>query len=945
MFSQIYLYRDLYGSSFSYDDNGNVVNVKDLTNLKSQATYDDYDNLLTYIQPGSATTEKYTFTYGTTEEEKKRHLPQTATTPMGVKSATVYDEFGNATENIVQPADGQPFMKTETVYTENGNYVASRKDARGNSVVNWLDANGKVLGVTDPEGNSVTYAYDNANRITGVTAEASGKIHKNSYTYENDRLKSISHNTTSDTENDVTYIFEYDALGRKKKVKVGNSTLSENVYSEDRKGLLTEMNFGNGAKVRYEYDDFGRTTAIYVDEPDPENEGSVIVSATPKYEFVYDARGIASVIKDNVLMTETRVTSDLADRPSESVTRDTNGNLIHKSVLNYDGKNRVKEFIDILPDSTHKTAYTYDADNRVTEVKYDNSDTHKVNLTYDLLNRVTNKTVTNGAAYSTTFHYVDGDTAYGENATTPLIAEIEQGSGANAMNFAYTYDSRGNITSETRTTAENPDGVTVSYEYDELGQLIRVNDPNDTTADASGTTWVYTYDRGGNILNKAAYVYTTSAVITPVDQCGYTYGDNNWKDKLTGYKDKTFTYDDIGNPIFDLNDYHIRHFDWEAGRRLKELSGNGYSIQYKYNHNGLRTQKIWQPDWHPEITNYILNGKQISQMTVDYHDWDEIPHQDVLYFYYDAQGKPAQVNYNGSVYTYVHNLQGDIVGILDSEGMLVVEYKYDAWGRPLGKSGSMANTLGKRNPFRYRGYVYDEDSYLYYLRSRYYNPEWGRFLNGDTIYSGHLFAYCHNEPIKHVDQTGKYMENINKWYYDTITRLSNTVTEYKNTILNTIIEEVVPGQLNEKEKELAMAHPIAAIQADWARNTANTITAGLFGEDWWLDDTKENAFKHCLWNALMAYAMGEDLARQFGEAHEYYMMEDYPKSSQMDLHNNEVGYTLITGLPIDLKLHKSTRKRYEETYQKIYKTSDWNIYIIIDCALGALHDGRLIYIK
>lgn len=93
---------------------------------------------------------------------------------------------------------------------------------------------------------------------------------------------------------------------------------------------------------------FRQNHAIYVDESDPNNEGSVIVTTTAKYEFKYDARGIASVVKDNVLMTETRVTSDLADRPSESVTKDANGNLIHKSQLNYDGKNRVKEFIDIL---------------------------------------------------------------------------------------------------------------------------------------------------------------------------------------------------------------------------------------------------------------------------------------------------------------------------------------------------------------------------------------------------------------------------------------------------------------------------------------------------------------------------------------------------------------------------------------------------------------------
>ena len=76
------------------------------------------------------------------------------------------------------------------------------------------------------------------------------------------------------------------------------------------------------------------------------------------------------------------------------------------------------------------------------------------------------------------------------------------------------------------------------------------------------------------------------------------------------------------------------------------------------------------------------------------------------------QGKPGQINLNGTVYTYVHNLQGDIVGILDSDGTLVVEYKYDAWGNPLDSSGSMADTLGWYNPFRYRGYVWDDETWL-----------------------------------------------------------------------------------------------------------------------------------------------------------------------------------------------------------------------------------------
>ena len=680
-------------------------------------------------------------------------------------------------------------MKTETVYSDNGNYVIAQKDARGNSVVNLLDSNGRTVSVTDPAGNSVFYAYDASNRVVGVTSEASGKVYKNSYTYENDRIKTIAHNTTSDTVNDVTYTFEYDDLGRKTAVKVGNQELSRNVYSNDRKGLLDEMNFGNGAKVRYEYDDFGRTTAIYVDEPGE-------TSTTPKYEFKYDARGIASVIKDNVLMTETRVTSDLADRPSESVTRDANGNLVHKSMLNYDSKNRVKEFVDILPYETHKTAYTYDADNRVTEVKYDNSDTHKVNYSYDLLNRITTKTVTNGVPYSTTYGYLAGDTTgYGANATTPLVANITQGEGANAMNFAYSYDNRGNIVSEVR------NGVTVSYEYDELGQLIRVNDPNDKTAGTSGTTWVYTYDRGGNILNKSAYGYTTSAVSSPVNQWSYAYEDTNWKDKLTKFNGATITYDAIGNPLSDGTWTYV----WEKGRQLKSMhnASTGVTMEFKYNQNGIRTQKIKKVNGVIEdTTNYTLSGNKIVSM----YDKD-----DMLSFTYDASGAPATVTYIGGVYTYVKNLQGDIVGILDVAGNLVVEYKYDAWGNQTYISGILHTLLGKVNPFRYRGYAYDEETGLYYLRSRYYNSSKLRFLNSDAIMtntgtlSKNLFTYTRSNPILYKDSSG-FFDTINvalDFNKNCFSQFLNYDTERKQIIMASGSFEGIPFIVDENFEKIS----------------------------------------------------------------------------------------------------------------------------------------------
>ena len=115
------------------------------------------------------------------------------------------------------------------------------------------------------------------------------------------------------------------------------------------------------------------------------------------------------------------------------------------------------------------------------------------------------------------------------------------------------------------------------------------------------------------------------------------------------------------------------------------------------------------------------------------------------------------------MYWYVHNLQGDIVAIVDTTGPKVIEYKYDAWGNPVdaGTIPAAYQELARLNPFRYRGYVWDDETKLYYLRSRYYSPEWGRFICADNIIvsseaviGSNVFCYCINNPINQQDQNG-----------------------------------------------------------------------------------------------------------------------------------------------------------------------------------------------
>ena len=144
-----------------------------------------------------------------------------------------------------------------------------------------------------------------------------------------------------------------------------------------------------------------------------------------------------------------------------------------------------------------------------------------------------------------------------------------------------------------------------------------------------------------------------------------------------------------------------------------------------------------------------------------------------MHFFYDAQSCPAMVEFNGALYSYVHNLQGDVVGIVDSAGSLVVEYKYDAWGKPtLVRTLTTAyEALAELNPFRYRGYVWDEETGLYYLRSRYYAPKKNRFINADTtILTHNQFIYCANSPNNLQDDDGNLWQGA--MHYQVQCRLS-----------------------------------------------------------------------------------------------------------------------------------------------------------------------------
>ena len=133
-------------------------------------------------------------------------------------------------------------------------------------------------------------------------------------------------------------------------------------------------------------------------------------------------------------------------------------------------------------------------------------------------------------------------------------------------------------------------------------------------------------------------------------------------------------------------------------------------------------------------------------------------------YLYDGSGQLMAIRYKGADYYYVRNGLMTITGLVDANGTAVVNYFYDSWGRMLNITGSLSASLGKDNPYRFKGYYYDDETRMYYLKSRYYQPEICRFISADTIEvldcqgdlnDKNLYAYCDNNPVMRVDTGGQ----------------------------------------------------------------------------------------------------------------------------------------------------------------------------------------------
>ena len=600
----------------------------------------------------------------------------------------------------------KPFMQTSSEYDSTGNYVTSETNEQGSTTHYVYDVNGNVTSVTDADENVTSYAYDSSGNLISVKNGDS----ENSYTYSG--LGSVS----KITHNGFDYSFNYDVFYNLVSTKIGNVTVASHTY--DSNGNLTKTAYANGDYLEYAYDNYGNI--------------SIITGETGKIaEMIYNKQGLVTKAVD-YSSGETSYYYYKFDGSLESEYRtSSDGSLTHYIVTDSDGNTVEKTSVN----GQTKTITTGSDDHGKSFVNNDGVINETSTDDFGRVSAVTTKQNKSDTVFTKQYSYYHGSES---NATTNMVGGISYKlSSDKVLGYSYNYNDTGNV----ENVYENGKKVAV-YTYDELNQLVWYADTR------TGRYIRIVYDNYGNIQRMESYSLGTNwAPVKLLETRTYSYGDTNWKDKLTEFDGDSITYDKNGNPLTYRDGMS---FEWENGRILKKINTSDKAIQMNYDSNGMRTQKSVDG----VKTNYYYDSNNnLFALTKG---------SDTLFFYYDNSGEVMSVSCNGTMYYYIKDLQGDITEIVDKDGKAVAEYAYDAWGNMLTEDNGTL-TVGKLNPFRYRSYVYDEETGLYYLQSRYYDPLTGRFLNADvyadtqsgTPLSTNMFAYCENNAINKSDDEGK----------------------------------------------------------------------------------------------------------------------------------------------------------------------------------------------
>ncbi len=704
-----------------------------------------------------------------------------------------YDNYGNVTrEDITEKGTGAKMFRSYSYASNdvslNNNILSgiTYEDGYNESAEHYPDGQIKRT-VLPGNGQNIDYAYvgvENLLREIKALANTGHFVEQtaNNFCYNSGYLTKMTHEGCE-------YRFVYDGFGRIKSIYAGGTKIVTAVYTDNGTDIDGVTGATSKDVVGYFYSsDVPLLCGIVKCSPSVKTgfipgHMNVYASYYNKYGELIKVRNAVDVelnhvfteSEDYITITELNVYSDwhkvvytVGTSVYEYGYDKTTGDFVYYT--EYDGENpkvkveisgkdaygranKVKYTLNGIESMEYDYGYKSVYDDTVVSVTLPGAENARVVSTVitDGFGRITSSVMDTSTPLTETY-------AYKSNGiyTTPLISEIEHKTGdALVGTERYAYDAAINITEK----RDGNDTLLSSYEYDGLGRLIRENVPG-------GDITVYAYDKAGNITKKKKFAYaenasqSTDTLLSSVNgtEISYGYYTEGNKDRLKAYNGSgTLEYDGYGNP-----NKWFKHssgsstlgytLQWSSVNELASISDDDTNVlhAYTYNDQGIRIKKVTNGVTH----KYYVDGTRIIAESITTGNITE-----ELRYYYDTKGI-CGFRYGDNKYYYVKNMQGDIVAVYDGNGTKYGEYAYDAWGKCsiiYDKDG-----IATKNPYRYRGYYLDKETDLYYLNSRYYDPEIGRFLSADrpdylepeSINGLNLYAYCNNNPVMYCDPSG-----------------------------------------------------------------------------------------------------------------------------------------------------------------------------------------------
>ena len=675
--------------------------------------------------------ETTTYTYGTsgvskgkiiateTKDENENVIERTTHTYGGT-----WDSYTVVTERILntyEEGNVTEMLKQKTTIAlniSNNSGIISYTDENNVNISEYYSVeNGDIRLKTVEYGNiQEMYVYNNLGQVTNMSVKeisTGTEMYYQTDHYENGVYIGSSYGGTQ-------YTYGYDEIGMVTSIsqKIGDATassmLSYSYYSDGvayGKNQVSQKTYANGQTEVYTYENKS-STVTHIN-----SNGSTLGT----YTYNHNEKGTVTSqsYKVNGYTQVSYDYGDVADLEKQTLTISSLQYGLEYT-KNYNRYNNRLESSTIFSGAgcssmlLHSMNYDYNEEGQLSVFEYS---CYGAEYTYDQLGRLTNRNADHSTTDVQNENYVYK--TYGNGYTTNLLTRIDDQTNENNDRTA-TYDANGYVTSVSY------NGNTYAYTYDALGRL--------SSEAADGNTATYTYD-GYNNVQKTGLTYTNG--------------------KLTAVNGAQIIYDDMGNPTT----YKGNEFTWEQGRKLASGTLNGNSFAYSYDGNGMRYKKVV----NGVKTEYYYDG---SQLLMENRNGTRI------YYIYGVTGIEGLIynkNFQGEYYYFDKNTLGDIVAIRDDAGEIIARYEYDAWGncKVMDANGTVNTSetfIGNINPFRYRGYYYDNETGFYYLQTRYYDPTICRFINADNyelvsqLASSkelNMYAYCRNNPIMYTDATGE----------------------------------------------------------------------------------------------------------------------------------------------------------------------------------------------